>query len=67
MISAYALGDDFGNQLALVHMVLNALDFLIILVAFACEDDDIAVLGVLHTVPYRVLAVRHDNILSVGL
>ena len=40
--------ENIGNDFSLVHMVLNTLDFLIILVTFACKYDNISVLGIVH-------------------
>ena len=58
--------ENIGNDFSLVHMVLNTLDFLIILMTFACKYDNISVLGIVHAIFNCISAVRHDNILTVG-
>ena len=37
--------ENIGNDFSLVHMVLNTLDFLIILMTFSDDGDHIAFLG----------------------
>ena len=58
--------ENIGNDFSLVHMVLNTLDFLIILMTFACKYDNISVLGIVHAIFNCISAVRHRLITMFG-
>ena len=54
-----------GYQFSLVHMVLLATDFLIILMSFAGQNNDISLLRIFDRIADRLRAVNDRNILAI--
>ena len=63
--SLFAFVEDFLDEFALVHVVFDALDLLVVLVTLAGENNDVALLTVVDGISYGFLAVCDLDVFAI--